>query len=474
MLEKANSWEYNKDIGPDIQRILGDVVLRHDSTYLYCDSAYLNEIQNNVRAYGNVHIRVSDTLNLFGDSLKYDGNTRIACIKNKVRLIDNETTLTTDTLYFDRNTDIARYDDWGKIVNGKNTLVSKYGYYYTDDKKFFFKQKVILLNPEYIMHSDTLLYNTVSETSYFFGPSTIVGKEDSIYCENGWYDTKNDISRFRKNGIIFHGPQSVTGDSMHYERNTGYGQVFRHAILKDTVKNIILKGNYGEIFRKKGYTYMTDSAVAVLIDKKDSLFLHSDTIHGTFDSTDNIRNIRAFYKVKFFRHDLQGLGDSLAYHGADSTMFLYHDPVIWSSENQLTADSIRLNIRNNQADSIVLYNSAFIISKDDTNKFNQVKGRNMIGYFKNNEIYKIRVLGNSETIYFAREDDRSLIGINKAISSDLLIFLEKNKFTDITYISKPDATFYPEKDISPYDLKLKNFRWIEKRRPLIKEDIFIW
>jgi lipopolysaccharide export system protein LptA len=474
LLQQADKWEYNKSIAPDIQRILGNVVMRHDSTWLYCDSAYLNEFSNSVIAYGNVHIKVSDTLNIFGDTLKYDGNSKTGRMKNNARLVDNETVLTSDTIIFNRVTRIARYDDWGKIVNGKNILVSKYGYYYTDRKEFFFKDRVLLLNPDYIMRSDTLMYNTVTAVSYFYGPSSIKGKEDSIFCMNGWYNTGNDKARFRKHAKIFHLNQKLTGDSIYYERRTGFGQVFNHAILVDTVKDIVLMGNYGELRRGRGFAFMVDSAVGVMIDKKDSLYIHSDTIKATFDTGQNLKNIFCYHKVKFFKRNLQGMCDSLVYHGKDSTLIMYRQPVFWSGTNQLTSDSIHMVILHGQVDSMVFYNSAFIISKDDTNKFNQVKGRNMIAYFRDNDIFKIKVLGNAETIYYAREDDKSLIGINKVASSDMLIFLEKNELKSITYISMPVGGLNPEKDMSPHDLKLKNFKWLEERRPLRKEDIFIW
>ena len=152
-------------------------------------------------------------------------------------------------------------------MNENNILLSKHGYYFTDKKEFFFKHKVILINPGYTMHSDTLMYNTVTKTAYFYGPSDIKSKEDSIYCENGWYNTRWDIARFRERAIIFHNEQSLTGDSIYYERKIGYGQVFRNAILFDTVKDIILKGNYGEIRRNIGFAFMTDRALAVVIDK---------------------------------------------------------------------------------------------------------------------------------------------------------------------------------------------------------------
>jgi len=479
ILERADSWEYNKAIGPDIQRIIGDVILRHDTGYLFCDSAYLNDIKNVVMAYGNVHIKASDTLNLYGDSLQYDGNTKIAKVWGNVMLVDNQTILTTDSLDFNRRTHVAWYDNWGKIVNDDNNLVSKYGYYFTSDKEFFFKEKVILMNPDYIMNSDTLMYNTVTEIAYFYGPSTIVSRDkvDSIYCIDGWYDTQKDISQFRYGAEIYHEAQLLTGDTIYYERVNGYGQVFNNALLLDTIQDIAVTGNYGEIIRKRGVGFMTQQAVAILIEDNDSLFMHGDTIKAYFDpdseDQQQIRAVFAYYKVRFFRKDLQGACDSLAYHGSDSTIFMYHEPVIWSEQNQLSADTISLTIHNGELDTMVMYKSAFIIAQDDTTKFNQIKGKDMIAYFIKNELYKIKVMGNSETIYFAREEDKSLIGINKLYSSDMLIFIKDNEIQSITYISQPSGTLFPEEEISPYDLFLKNFNWRDEERPKSKEEIFI-
>jgi lipopolysaccharide export system protein LptA len=472
----GNVWEFNKDVYADGPRILGSVVMNHDSAFLYCDSAYVNEAENRMMAYGNVRIKLSDTLNLYSDSLRYDGNTKISNAYSNVRLIDNQTILTTDTLVYNRNTQIAQYDYWGKIVNDKNILVSRHGYYYTDKKEFFFKDKVNMLTPDYTMYSDTLMYNTVTETAYFFGPSHIISNDklDSIYCENGWYNTKLDKARFRDKARIYHESTYLTGDSMYYERTIGFGQVFRKALIIDTVQNILLMGNYGEMQRKKGFAFMTDSAVAVFVDKKDSLFMHADTVRGTFDTAQQIKDVFCFHHVKFFRQDMQGMCDSLTYLSKDSTMTMYRDPVIWSDSNQLSADSIKLTLRNGEADSLKLYSSALIISRDDTANFNQIKGRKVLAKFHQNELYKIRVLGNAQTIYFAREEDKSLIGINMAVSSEMLVFLEKNQLKSITYIGNPEAHLIPETSVPQNERKLKDFKWEEKRRPLKKSDIFIW
>ncbi|MBM3404172.1 MAG: organic solvent tolerance protein OstA [Bacteroidetes bacterium] len=473
-LLNANTWKLERTGNLELQKLVGNVILRHDSTFLYCDSAYLNDDTKHVKAFGHVNIKVSDTLNIFGDTLYYNGTTRVARMLNNVRLVDNQTILTTDTLYYDRNTAIARYHTGGRIENGDNVLTSRHGYYYTDRKEFFFKDEVILRNPDYIMHSDTMKYHTVTEIAYFFGPSTVTGKDNYIYCEDGRYNTQVDISRISKNAVLWHKQQMLKGDSIYYEQQTGFGEAFRNVEAADTTQDIIIYGHYGRYVKQQGYTLMTDSAVALKLDGKDTLFLHADTLRSTFDTAQQTRQVMAYHKVKFFRHDLQGLCDSLIYRTADSALIMHYGPVLWAEKSQMTADSITLVIMNNKLDSMVLYNSAFMISKDDTLKFNQVKGRTMMGFFRNNDLYKINVFGNAETIYFVREEDRSLIGINKAISSDMLIFVEDNDIRSITYIGKPEATLYPEAELTPYDLVLRDFKWMENRKPLRKEDIFTW
>jgi hypothetical protein len=219
---------------------------------------------------------------------------------------------------------------------------------------------------------------------------------------------------------------------------------------------------------------MTDSAETVMVDKKDSLFMHADTIYATFDSANNIKDVYGYYRVKFFRKDLQGLCDSLHIITRDSSMMMYRDPVIWSDSNQLSADSIKLMMRNGMADSLKMYSSAFIISKDDTSSFNQIKGRDLVAKFRDNQLYKINVYGNAQTIYYAREEDKTLIGINTAVSSELLIYLEKNQLKSITFIGSPDAHTYPEKDLPPNERLLRNFKWLSDRRPKKRADIFVW
>lgn len=462
--------------GEELNIFIGDVVFEHDSAYLYCDSAVFDNKQNNLRSYGKVHVKVNDTLSLFSDTLNYNGNTRIGVATGNVKMVDSKATLLTDHLTYNRLTQIAFYTTGGKIINEDNELVSKKGYYHTETKDLFFKEDVVLTNPEYIVESDTLKYNTSSEIAFIAGPTTIKGKDEFLYAEDGWYDTKSDKTELILNPWLTYKNQYLSGDKIFYDKASGAGRVLGNAFIKDTVQKVIVTGNYADFRRKDGYAYATDSATAILIDKKDSLFMHADTLRLTFDSTDNPQKLLAFYKCKFFKTDIQGMCDSLVYSFSDSTITLFHSPVLWTQENQLTAENIIIYSSNQQVDSMNMTNSSFIISVDKFNNenFNQIKGKNMTGYFKENELFKMTVTGNSETVYFVREEDGAMIGINKGQASNMDIYITDRQISDILYFENPDAILYPEKEFPKEELKLRDFKWFADDRPYSKRDIYRW
>ena len=244
--------------------------------------------------------------------------------------------------------------------------------------------------------------------------------------------------------------------------------------VNDTVQKMIITGGYGEYDEKKAVSIVVIEAMLMQIGDSDTLFMHADTLKAVEDTLKKEKTIFAYFKAKFFKTDLQGMSDSLVYKLKDSMLYMYYNPMLWSEENQLSADSIHIITTKNSVKSIFLYNSSFIISKDDSLKFNQIKGKEMIGYFNNNELVKIDVFNNSESIYYVRDEKEALIGINKAESVNMTIFLKENKVNKIVFLEKPKATIYPEKDLAPKDVLLRNFKWEENRRPKTNKDIFIW
>lgn len=473
-LINANTLEGSEKTGNRVKRFIGNVVFKHHEAFLYCDSALFYDEKNAIEAFGNVHIKQGDTLNIVGQTLLYDGNTRTAQLFKDVKMTDNKMTLTTQRLDYELNTDLARYTTGGKIIDKENELTSIIGYYYAKKKEFFFREKVVLTNPQYVMNSDTLKYNTASKIVYFQGPTTIKGKDDFIYCENGWYNTIKNISQFNKNAYLQSKQNTLKGDSLYYNRKIGLGKAFRNISVVDTIQKIVIRGQYGESNRKKNYSFVTGNALFAQATETDSLFLHGDTLKVINDSIPLQRTLLAFHRVKIFKSDLQAKCDSLVYSYKDSLISMYKEPLVWSKENQMSSRFVTITIKGKGVDKFNLYDNAFVISKEDSSKFNQIKGKKMEGLFRNNELCKIFVEGNGQTVYYAKEEDSTYTGVNKAESSNILIFLKESKVKDISLITSPDATFYPIGELPPEELRLKGFKWQIEKQPKKKEDIFIW
>jgi lipopolysaccharide export system protein LptA len=472
-LRNAEVLEYDESLGHNARRLLGDVVFEHEGALMYCDSAYLYA-DNSMDAFSHVRINKGDSIKLFCEELNYNGNTEFAKAKRNVRLEDKEMTLTSQKLDYNMATERAWYNTGGKIVDSENTLTSKVGYYYSTVEEMFFKDSVTLVNEKYTLYCDTLRYNTESEVAFFLGPTKIISEENTILCNFGWYDTELDISQFSNNATVYSSDQSIRGDSLYYNKRRGYGIAIGNVIVADTAQDIILTGERAKYFEVGDMVVLTDSAVMIQDMGADSLFLHADTLLSIVDTLIDRRILFAYHHAKFFKPDMRGKCDSLVYSYADSTIRLYTDPIMWSDENQLTADSMWIQNRNGKIDKLYMKENAMIISEEDSAMYDQIKGNYMTGYFKEQKLRKVYVEGNGETIYFAGEDGAEPDNVNKAKASNLIINIEKNKVKDIVFLTQPDATLYPLNLVKINEMKLDGFNWRISERPEKMEDIFVW
>jgi len=454
--------------------VSGNVVFEHEGSLLYCDSALFDETANHVEAFGKVRIRVNDSVSVYGDVLSYDGTTRIADLVGNARLVDNTTTLESPTLRYDRNISTGTYTRGGVITDRRNRLTSRQGSYYSPDNQFVFRDSVKLHNPDYDMVSDTLHYNSGSEVAEFYGNTVIRSEENTIFCREGWYDTRYDLASFSRRASILMEDRVLYGDSIYYDRKLAFGKAFRNIRMVDTERDIVILGQLAHYLEDEGLAVVTDSALAIIYGEGDSLFLHADTLRAIFDSTGETRQLYAYHQMKFFRSDIQGLADSLAYITADSLIHMHGEPVIWSEAHQMSADTIMLGMKNEAIDRIFLRENSFIASIDDTNAYNQLKGKHMTGYFHENELVRMDVAGNAETVYYIRESDGRLTGINKAVSSDITIRLKDKKIREIVYIRQPEAVLYPPSQFPAQERSLEGFHWQGHRRPRKPADVFYW
>jgi lipopolysaccharide export system protein LptA len=458
--------------GEKFQQLTNDVVVRQDNVTLFCDSALKNDTRNVMDAYGHVRLQQGDSFTVTGDYLHYDGNTRLATLHRNVFLRQADFTLKTEELDYDTKSRTGFYPVPGVIVNKENTLTSETGHYNAITKWSYFKKNVVLVNKDYIIHCDTLKYDNNTSVAYFTGFTTITKIQDSttITCYNGWYDRENGNSRFSDNVKINAPHQVLFCDSLNWNNEKEQGDAYRNILMIDSTNKITVTGNYGYYDRRIQLTKVSNRAIASQQMDKDTLHIHADTLYYYSDTINGTR-IYGYHKVRIFKPGMQSLSDSIYYSYRDSVMYCYKKPVIWFDSTQLTADTIIIRFRNQKADQLLMRNSSFIISKEDSLRFNQIRGKNVDGYFKDNNLSLVKVFRDGECVYYVRNQAKAYIGVNKIKCENMDIWLDSNEVSSVNYKSNPDGILYPVLELKPSELQLKGFQWKEALRPKSKLDL---
>lgn len=474
----ADEAQADQQLRPDVQVLIGSVKLRHDSMYMYCDSALIYEKINSVEAFGNVRMEQGDTLFIYGDYLYYDGMAQLAMLREHVRMINRNTELTTDSLNYDRLYNLGYYFEGGTLTDEENVLTSIWGEYSPATKVAVFNHEVELVNPRFTLTSDTLKYSTDTKVAVILGPSDIVSDDNHIYSERGLYDTRADQAELLDRSVLTNQGKKLIGDSLFYDRKQGFGEAFDHVVMNDTVNRNMLTGDYCFYNELTGNAIATRRAVAVDYSQGDSLFMHGDTLrlvnfHYKTDSA--YREMRVYRKVRAYRTDVQAVCDSLVYNSKDSCMTMYYDPVLWQGHQQLLGEQIKVYMNDSTINWAHIINQALAVERKDTLHYNQVTGKEMKAFFQGGEMRQVDVNGNVLVVFYpVEEKDSTLIGLNYTEGSFLRMLLKDRKMERGAFIGKATGTMYPMDQIPADKYKLPPFVWLDYLKPTSKEDIFNW
>ena len=467
----SNTLSFDKAVKPDAQILNGDVCFRHDSSYMYCDSAYFFEQTNSLEAFSNVRMEQGDTLFVYGDYLFYDGNTQVAYLRENVRMENGQVTLFTDSLNYERIPNIGYYFEGGLIVDSLNQLSSFYGQYSPETKLAVFNDSVQVENPDFTLYSDTLHYDTESKVATILGPSVIVSDSGTIHTSRGWYDTVNNTSLLLDQSQVESGEKILIGDSIFYNRDTGMGEVYGNMSLIDTAQHVTLQGEYGYYNEQTGYAFATDSARFLEYSQGDTLFLHADTLQMvTVDSV--YREIKAYYGVRFYRIDMQGVCDSMQFNTRDSVLYMYTEPVLWNEQYQLYGDTIAIYMNDSTIEYAHVIQFAFAAQHVDSSYYNQLKGNDLKAYFEGQAVHQIDVAGNAESIFYPLEKDGAKVGMNETKSGFLTIWVKDNKLDKLKIWPSPVGSMTPIPDLKPDQKMLKDFYWFDYLRTKNRDDIY--
>lgn len=508
----ALKYNYQKiDSLNEFVALVGNVVVQQEKVIFYADSAVLNRQLNILEAFGNVHINDADSIHTYAQYLKYLGKEKKAYLQKKVRLTDGEGMLTTDELEYDATVKIGTYLKGGKLVNKKSTLTSTEGYYYGETKDVIFKNKVVMIDPDNIINSDTLQYNTSTEIATFTSPTVVYNIKDkrTIKTKEGFYDMKNKKAELYKRSVIEDSSAIFTADDMAFDDSTGLGEFRGNAVYKskDTAQGFDMIANNIRTNKKTNSMVATQKPLLLIKQGADTIYIAADTLYSAKlseltkkrvvpqvrdaswldsvskqtkllpkdeeDSADKF--FEAYYNVKIFSDSLQATGDSLFYSLNDSVFRLFKKPIVWAQENQITGDTIYLFIKNKKPERLYVFENSIAINKvDSVDYYNQLRGTTINANFVDGKINDMRAKGNAENVYYAQDEEKNFIGVNKSSADVIDVFFEDSKPQKVVFLRNLEGTTYPMRSTNHEDLKIRGFKWLESLKPKSKYDLLIF
>ncbi len=449
------------------ERLLGGVQMKHQNSLIYCDSAHFFRETNEARLFGNVRIvDQEDPIQTRSAYAEYDGNTKIAKLRTNVVFTNQKTTLYTDNLDYDRASNIAYYINDGKVVDSVNVLTSKRGTYEVNLERITFQDEVVLVNPDYTMKTDYLVYLTVPKTAETKGLTNLISKEgNTLDAQKGsFYDTQQKQFQFFE-GIVESETSRVKADQLFYDEQKAYYEGKENVSVYNKEREIEVYGDVGQYWEERKYSLVHGNALVRKYFEKDTLFVTADSLISQESEGDSAKYLLAFRSINLVKTDLFAVADSLVYNYSDSSIRLFQDPVMWNHTSQISADSMVFFLANQELDRVFMKDKAFAITQDTILNFNQMKGRTMMAYFREGQISHLNIDGNGESLYFALEGDTLTQGVNRTLSANIKLVFVEGAIRRVTYGIKPDGKFTPLQKLTEENSRLEGFRWRIEEKP---------
>lgn len=506
-LERAD--ELRKSDNDSFMVVVGKVEFTKGPMLMFCDSAHYYPATESMNAYGNVRMEQGDTLFVYADELDYDGRpgvetaTLYADPGKKVRLINRDVMLQTDIFIYDLHLDLGYYNVGGELTDKSNRLTSLEGEYVPSTKEANFYTNVHLNSRSQTdtldIYTDTLYYNTATHIAELYSPSSVINARGTVYTRRGVYDTDSNIcTLYDRSTVVTSQNQTLTADTIYYNRFAGYGEAFGNMELTDSAHSATVYGDYGYYNELADSSFVTGHAQIKEYSQGDTLYLHGryiktfielDTTTVTVDSIinpgDSIAkpvtaeridtcHIAVIYpRVRFFRSDMQGICDSMRFTQRDSTLRMFVSPIVWSEDRQIFGNIIELHMNDSTVDRARLPEFGFTAQHIEDVYYNQISGKEMTAYFVDNEMRHLDINGNVEIIMYPEESDSTINKIVTAESSFLAADFKGRTAERVKMWPQTTGTATPLFMARRSSFFLPKFKWYDGVRPTSPDDIFV-
>jgi len=287
------------------ERLLGNVKMKHQNSLISCDSAYFFRDENRAQLFGRVQIKdEEDPITTTSAYAEYDGMTKVAKLRKNVVFTNQKTKLYTEHLDYNRETNVASYFEGGKVVDSVNVLTSEVGTYEINYERISFQYDVVLVNPDYTLKTQDLIYLTIPKTAQTPGLTNIVSKEGYKFkFFEGLVDTEDS---------------RVKADELFYDEPKAYYEGKKDVRVLNKERKLEVFGEVGTYWEKKKYSQVFGNALVRRYFESDTLFLTADTLISQDGEADSLKYLLAFHQVNLVKTDLSGKADSLLYSFPDS------------------------------------------------------------------------------------------------------------------------------------------------------------
>lgn len=242
--------------------------------------------------------------------------------------------------------------------------------------------------------------------------------------------------------------------------------------MKDTLSSSkdIVQSPPKLILNKTDSVYSSLNLMIKEKNDKDSISLKDKVV---VSEPDTIRYFLAFHHVRIFNDSLQSVSDSMYFSTKDSVIRLYYDPVIWSGNTQITGDTLFLFTQNQEPKRLYAFEKGMIINRTKEGFFNQMAGKTINAYFLDGKIDYVNVKGSqSESIYYLQDDSQAYIGMNRASGDVINLYFQKEDLKKVIFINEINGVIFPMWKIPADQKELKNFKWLDAKRPKNKFELF--
>ena len=459
IIKQSNFLQNYSENNINFDMFCGNVIALYKNHKLYCDTIFISKDGKYIRAGSKKYskIRDNDGTKIQSKKIEFFKNDTIINFIDQVLFKKKENEIKTNFLIYNPEKKIIYYENGGEILDEENTITSLNGIYHINDEFGQFSENVNIKTNNYEINSNNIDLDNKNDIIFLNSRSTIKSDSLTIEGDQGFINKSKESIDLWSNTYIKSKEREIFSDSLSVNEKketklSGNTEIHQKDNLKIYCQNYIEKNGLSK-FEGKPYIILSSEKNDLKIEGESMKMFHNDSIlyisNNTYISSDSI----------------QGKCDNSTFDFKSNLMTMLKKPVLWTKKDQIIGDTIYIYTKNETLDSIYIPNNSFIISKENNDLFNQIKGNKLEGKFKKGNLYKLKLFGNTELKYFEFEENNESSGLNDIICKNIIINFKENEINNISFINNPQATYTPKNLFNKKSMLLEGFidRFNEKK-----------